>query len=131
VEYVVLAAWLVQLGVGARLTLGWRRTGRRFSATAVAHIAISAAALALWIAFVATDEVAWGWTAFAAITAGLTAGDLLLVARTRRGSRGPFVRDYGRAVGAVVRRQVPGTVTFHALLSPVVWFGAIATCISA
>jgi hypothetical protein len=132
-RYVVLAAWLVQAAVGLALLAGWMRHGRRNTVVVVTHVGLSVAAFGMWVAFVATDRVGWGWSAFVIVTVGNGLGDYLLVGRSRRliGTRASFAKDWARAAGAAFTGRLPGRVTFHALFSGVVYFTALAACIIA
>ncbi len=130
--YFVLAAWIVQGAVGVGLFVGWLH-GCRKASTVLSHVGISVGALGPWIAFLSTDDVAWGWLALALITIGNTLGDSLLRARWRRvaGIRSSFLRDYAGAVRATLTGRLPPPVTFHAWWAGVVWFSALASCIAA
>lgn len=132
-QYFVLAAWLVQAAVGLALLAGWITHGRRNIVVVVTHVGLSVAALGLWVAFLATDRVEWGWSAFAIVTIGNGFGDYLLVVRSRRliGTRSSFAKDWAGAAGAAFTGRLPGRVTFHALFSGVVYFAALAACIIA
>lgn len=132
-QYVVLAAWLVQAAVGLVLLAGWITHGRPNLAVVVTHVGLSVAASGLWVAFLATDRVGWGWSAFALVTVGNGFGDYLLVRRSRRliGTRSSFAKDWAGAAGAALTGRLPGRVTFHALFSGVVYFTALTTCIIA
>ena len=130
--YFVLATWLLQGAVGVALLAG-RLGHRRDPAIVFGHVGCSVVGLGPWVAFLVTDEAAWGWSALGLITVGNTLGDALLRNRWRgqTGSRTTFVGDYARAIGAVVRVRMPGTVVFHALFAGVVWFDALGACIAA
>jgi hypothetical protein len=132
-EYVVLAAWLVQAAAGLLLLARWFTRGRHHGGVVGSHVACSVAGLGLWAAFVATDRAGWGWGALALITLGNTFGDELLRGRWRRlsGTRSTFAKDYAGAVGATLTGRLPGWVTFHALFAGVVYFSALAACIIA
>lgn len=131
----VLVAWIVQAAVGVWLLVGWIRHGRGASASAVlSHVVLGVAGLAMWIAFVQTDALAWAWLAFAAMTIGNAIGDsVMLIGRTRRlrGESLGFWRDYGAAVSATFRGEFPRHVVFHTLFSAVVYFPCLGVCIGA
>ena len=128
----MLAAWTVQGAVGVRLLAEWLR-GRRDTSTVLSHVGLSVGALGPWIAFLATEDVAWGWAALALITVGNSLGDSLLRNRWRRltGVRSSFLRDYAGAVGAVLTGRLPAAVVFHAAFAGAVYFAALASCIAA
>ena len=130
--YVVLGAWVIQAGVGVWLFARWLFGGGGGAGTVVTHVAVAAASLVAWMAFVVTGAVAWGWVAFAIVTAGNAIGDSMLVRRHRRraGTRG-FRRDYGAAIAAVFRGRMPRPVAFHALFAGVVYFTCLGVCIGA
>lgn len=129
---VVLVVWLVQAAAGVAL-LSRRLAQGRPSSLVVGHVGLSLLALACWAGFVATDAVAWGWVAFALVTAVNTVGDAMLVGRSRRlsGSSGSFWGDYGAAIRATLRGRLPRSVTFHALFAGVAYFAALAACVVA
>jgi hypothetical protein len=131
--YFVLAAWVVQGGVGIALIVRWARAGRAGAFRIVAHVACALAALALWIAFLAAGLVPLAWSAFAVVTVGNTIGDTLLVNRSRRlhGDPGHGWPDYRRAIADTFRWRLPRPVTFHALFSAVVYFTCLGVCIAA
>ncbi len=128
--YLVLAAWIVQGSVGIALLLGWLSHGRPRAAPLLTHVAISVVALGLWVGFVASGQLVWGWSAFVLVTIGNGFGDSLLVARSRRLSgRHGFAKDYKTAVATVFAGRLPRKVSFHALFSGVVYFGCLAACL--
>jgi hypothetical protein len=132
VAYFVLAAWILQGAVGAALLVGWLR-GRRDASTVLGHVGLSVGGLGPWIAFLASGKVAWGWLALGLITVGNSLGDALLRNRWRRSSgvRASFLRDYAGAVRAVLTGRMPRPVAFHALFAGVVYFAALASCLTA
>jgi hypothetical protein len=125
----VLVAWVVQAVAGVVLLTRARRRGR---AVAV-HASVSVGALGLWLSFVTTHQVGWGWAAFGALTVGNGVGDALLVRRSRRAlGQGPSGRaDYGAAIRGVFAGRFPRLVTFHALFAGIVYFGSLAACVVA
>jgi hypothetical protein len=132
-RYLVLAAWLVQAAVGLALLAAWIARDRRSIVVVAPHVGLAVTALGLWVVFIATDRVGWGWSAFAIVTVGNGLGDYLLVGRSRQliGTRSSLARDWARAVGVTFAGRLPGRVTFHALFSGVVYFAALAACIIA
>lgn len=131
-EYFVLGAWIVQAAVGALLGVGWLRS-RRDAPTVLSHVGLSVVALGPWIAFLVTDAAVWGWVALGLISVGNTLGDALLRNRWRgvTGTHSSFLRDYAGAVLGTLRGRLPATVVFHAWWAGVVWFAALASCITA
>ena len=132
-SYFVLGAWLIQSAVGVALLAGWLTHGRHNSAVVLPHVGLSVGGLGLWVAFLATDQVAWGWLALGLITVGNSFGDYLLVGRSRQlgGTRSSFFKDYGAAISAVFKGRLPKQVTFHASFAGVVYFTALGACIIA
>jgi hypothetical protein len=80
----------------------------------VTHTNFAMVALGLWVVFIATDHVGWGWSAFALITVGNGFGDYLLVGRTRRliGTRSSLLNDWARSVRAAFTGRLPARITF-------------------
>jgi len=133
-EYVVLAAWIVQAGVGVALFVGWLRHGRGSHApTVLTHVGLSLAGLGLWVWFVLGGGLWPAWLALVAITAGNVLGDAMMVRRSRRatGVTTTFWKGYGAAIGQVFRGVMPPHVTFHALFAGVVYFTCLGVCIGA
>jgi hypothetical protein len=130
--FFALAAWIIQGAVGVGL-LPDRLRGRRDASTVLSHVGISAGALGPWIAFLVTDDVAWAWVALGLITVGNSLGDALLRKRWRHlcGNRSSFLRDYAGAVHAVLTGRMPARVAVHALFAGVVYFAALASCVTA
>lgn len=128
----VLVVWLVQAASGVAL-LSRRLAHGRPSSLVVSHVGLSVAALACWAAFTGTGAVAWGWVAFALVTAVNTVGDTMLIGRSRRlsGRSGSFRADYGAAIRATLRGRLPRRVTFHALFAGAAYFTALAACLVA
>ncbi len=131
-EYLVLAAWVVQGAVGLTMAARWRAQSRLSTAARI-HVAVSVAGLALWAAFAVTGDVPWGWCALGLLTVGNGFGNSLLVGRSRRltGERSTVSADYPAAIRAVLAGRMPRTVTFHAVFAGVVYFGALAACVVA
>ncbi len=131
-EYVVLAAWLIQAAVGVSLFVSWWRGGRTGAPTVVTHAAAGALGLALWAAFLLTGNVLPAWLAFAVITVGNGFGDAMLRGRSR-GIHGAttFWKGYAGAVGDTFRGLMPTRVTFHALFAGLVYFTCLGVCIGA
>ncbi len=129
---VVLGAWLVQATVGITLAVGWWRHGRRGAPTVVRHVTGVLLGLALWVLFTVTGAVPAAWAAFVVLTWGMGFGDEMLLGRVsaRTGSSSKR-RNYPAAVRAIFRGEMPWRVAFHALFSPVVFFGALGVSIAA
>ncbi|GGC84401.1 hypothetical protein GCM10011512_09040 [Tersicoccus solisilvae] len=110
-----------------------RNAAGRSASTVLTHVGLSLTGLALWIGFLVSGNVLPAWLALAAITAGNSLGDSLLIARGRRltGERRGFWPDYGAAIAAVFRGRMPRTVIFHALFAGVVFFSCLGVCIGA
>lgn len=132
-EYIVLAAWVIQAGAGVGLVVRMLRGGRRLRPTAIVHFTLLGTALAIWVAFLAGQATWLGWLSFALMTIGNGFGDWMLVQRWRAlsASRGGFWADYGKTVRAAMRGEFPKIVVFHALFSGVVYFTCLAACILA
>jgi len=131
--YLVLVAWLIQAVAGVWLLTRWLRDGGRGVSVGIAHVALVGASLAAWIVFLVTGAVMWAWISFVVLTVALFVGDSLLIGRQRQRVErvNGLWRDYGAAIAAVFRRRMPALVVFHALFSPVVYFGCLAVCIGA
>lgn len=132
-EYVVLAAWIVQGTVGVWLLTGWARHGRPYTGAIVAHVVSVFVMLALWITFLATGAVGYAWAAQVALVVGIPFGETMMVRRSRklRGVTTKRLADYGAAVVDVFRGRLPAPVVFHALFAGVVFFSALGVCIGA
>lgn len=130
--YFVLAAWALQAAVGLSLLLQWLRHGRRSALRVLSHAALGLLSLGLWTIFLVSDASEFAWSAFAVMNVGNAIGDSMLISRWRRmhGTSG-FVADYGGAIGAVFRGQMPPAVAFHALFSGIVYFSCLGVCIGA
>ncbi len=133
-DIVLLGAWVIQVGVGIALFVGWLRHAHGAGRPAVsAHVSLMLIAFASWTVFVATDAVVWAWCAWAILTVGIGFGDYMMVRRYRglEGMTRPGLGDYAPAIGAVFRGRMPGKVAFHAVFSAVVYFGSLGVAIAA
>ncbi|HET7723082.1 MAG TPA: hypothetical protein VFK68_00460 [Propionibacteriaceae bacterium] len=128
--YVVLVAWLIQSSVGLANLIAWRRdAGGDRRGSLVLHVSSAVVGFVLWVVFVASGSLVAAWAAFAVITFGTTFGDMLMVAGHRRATG--TSASYGQTIGAVFTGHMPPRIVFHALFSPVVYFGCLAACIIA
>ncbi len=129
----MLGILAVQMTAGVVLLTRVLRAGHGIGTAVASHVGSGVAALVFWLLFVATGVVLWAWLTFVALTVGNTVGDGLLRDRARRlsGRSDGLWRDYGAAIAAVFRGQMPGLVTFHALFAGVVYFGCLGICIGA
>lgn len=131
-EYVVLAAWLIQAAVGVSLFVSWWRGGRTGAPTVVTHAAAGVLGLALWAAFLLTGNVLSAWLAFVVITVGNVFGDAMLRGRSQRIHGATTIRNgYVGAVSDTFQGRMPPRVTFHALFSGLVYFTCLGVCIGA
>lgn len=129
--YLVLLAFVVQASVGLSLAVTWWRRSRRGVPTVQIHVAAATLGLALWTAFVMTENLVAAWSTFAAITVGNTYGDKMLLGRAQ-GHTGTTSkrRNYPVVVAAIFRGQMPWRVAFHALFAGVVYFSCLSVCIA-
>lgn len=122
----MLVAWLIQGGVGVALL---RR--RRATPLVLWHVLPIAVALGLWTWFTLGGPPAVGWVVFGVFVVALGVGDAMLVQRAvpllPPGTTG--IRRYPEAIRLVFTRRMPSAVVFHALFSPVVFFGALVACL--
>ncbi|TQL66685.1 hypothetical protein FB381_0549 [Nocardioides albertanoniae] len=130
--YVVLVAWLVQASAGVLLLTRWWRHRIR-AGVVVTHVALSVLGLALWVAYVLSDHVFWGWGALGLIAVGNGFGDAMLLRRARAmgGRHLSVLHAYRVALGAIFAGRMPAFVIFHALLAGVVFFATLAVCVVA
>ncbi|KHK98619.1 hypothetical protein LK09_06605 [Microbacterium mangrovi] len=132
--YAVLGAWTVQAVVGVTLFVGWLRHGRGHSARPIVTHAITMVSFSVpWIAFLATGLPLWAWVGFGILLVFIGFGDYAVVQRTRavRGETNPGLRDELLAVKAALSGRFGGRLVFHALWSPVVFFGSLGVAIGA
>lgn len=132
--YAILGAWIIQALVGTMMLAGWVRHARGAQARLVLpHVALMVLFLTPWTAFVLTGVAWWAWAAVLVLTVGIPFGDAVLLqsARRVRGEEGRGAAGYAVAVRALVARQLPGRVAFHALFAPVVFFGSLGIAIGA
>lgn len=133
-KYIVLAAWLIQAGVGVSLLIGWARHARGAGAALVLpHILLMVGFLVPWSMFAATGDVLWAWASIGVLLIGIPFGDAMMVRRSRRirGESNPGLRDYGPAIATAFAGRLPPTVTFHAIFSAVVFFAPLGVAIAA
>ncbi|MEU8123434.1 hypothetical protein AB0C21_32365 [Spirillospora sp. NPDC049024] len=105
-EYAALGAWIIAAVAGGYLLVVWLVNGgrstkvTRFPLLVVAGHPLSAVGgLAVWIAYVATGEAAYAWTAFAALFVVIIQG-LLLFTRWLVGGGGRHARGAEQAFPA-------------------------------
>ncbi len=133
-EYFVLAAWIIQAGVGLWMLVGWVRHGRPHARAILTHVALMIVALALWIAFMVTDAVAFAWATILIYFVGIPFGDSVMRRRGRRLrglEKSPAAVEYWHFIVDVVRGGVPASVRFHGAFSGVVFFSSIGVTIGA
>jgi hypothetical protein len=131
---VVTGIWVVQIGFGLWQLLGWRRSSDRPPSVVYKHLATALCGLALWIAFVVTDEALLAWMAFAVLFLNNELGDRVL--RFGWGTRNPARvtrtwRDRLAANWEIIRFARSPGVTVHAWLAGVVFFSVLGTAIAA
>ena len=129
--YVVLVAWLVQACVGVLLIRWWRH--RTHPRVVVTHVALSVLGLALWVTYVVSDQVLWGWGALGMIAIGNGFGDAMLLRRARAmgGRHLSVIHAYRVALRAIFTGKLPAFVAFHAVFAGVVFFATLAVCVAA
>jgi len=134
---VALVAWLLTASAGIVVLAAWlrgRRRGARFPARLVGlHLVTGVAGLSLWLGHVFAGSLSAGWLAFAVLNVNNGLGDAILTGRVRAvaGVRSTWLRDYGRALGAVLRGRRPPVAVFHGLAAGVTYFLTLAACVLA
>lgn len=131
--WVVLTVWALEGAAGLWLFVQWLR-GRRVKARLLlTHVVGVNVALALWVAFLATDDVAWGWVAFGVLNVSIGFGDAFMLARPGRPRRTvrQVARDYVAYLSAALRFRLPLVTSFHAVFAGVVFACALVACIQA
>lgn len=132
--YAVLGAWIIQALVGVTLFVSWLRHGRGQSARLiVTHAVMMVSFLVPWVAFIATSAPVWAWVGFGILLVFIGFGDYAVVQRTRavRGETNRGLRDELLAVKMALSGRFGRTLVFHAIWSPVVFFGALGIAIGA
>ena len=133
-EYFVLGAWIVQAAVGLWMLVEWARHGRAHAGSIITHVALMIVALALWIAFIITDAVAFAWANVLVYCVGIPFGDSMMRRRGRRlrgGEKRPLGVEYWHFIIDVLRGGVPASVRFHGVFSGVVLFSSVGVSIGA
>jgi len=140
-NWVIAALLLITAALGALSARAWarHRPGSLPPAKFWIHLATQAAAIALWLVFSLSWNLAVAWLSFALLTAGQVVGDMLMFASHRarqtvppstpgtdRGSR----PSYGAAAADTLsfRRPAPA---LHAIIGALSWFGMLAVSIAA
>jgi hypothetical protein len=134
VEYFVLVAWAIQAAVGLWMLVGWARHSRAHAGSIIMHVALMLLALALWIAFIITDAVAFAWANVLVYCVGIPFGDSFMRRRGRRlrgGEKRPVGVEYWHFIVDVFRGGVPASVRFHGVFSGVVFFSSVGVSIGA
>lgn len=133
-DYMVLAAWLIQASVGVTLLVSWVRRARgQDAALVIPHAIMMLVFAASWTVFIVTGAVPWAWVGFGILAAFIGFGDATMVRRARsmRGQANGGMRDYGPALRVVLAGGLGRRVAFHALFSAVVFFGCLGVAIGA
>jgi hypothetical protein len=135
-DAVVLALLVLQSVVGVLALLRWRgalRAATSFpTALVAAHIVVSAGATALWVVWLASDRLAWGWAAFVVVLVGNGLGDLVLAGRWRldQALSGRWLRGWADAARNLLdRRRRIGAA--HAALAGVTTVLMLVACLVA
>lgn len=130
-----LVAWLVTAALGVVALVRWlrrRRPGSTFpSRLVVGHVATVVLGLGLWATYVASGQLVAAWLTFAVVNVSNGLGDALLLGRFRAlaGSSRSWVRDYRRALRAVVSGRYPPLEAAHGLLGGVTFVSTLAACL--
>ncbi|VXB95895.1 conserved membrane hypothetical protein [Microbacterium sp. 8M] len=133
-DYIVLAAWTIQAAVGASLLVSWVRHAKGSNAGLIlTHVTAMIAFAVLWVVFIVTGAVAWGWAGFVVLVLFIGFGDATMVRRARalRGEANPGLRDYIPAARVSLAGRLGGRTRFHMLFSALVFFPCLAVCIIA
>jgi len=121
---IVLVLLGVTMAIGLTVLLRWlkrRRPGTGFPTALVAtHISVVVVGTALWVIFMATDQVAWAWASLVVVLTGNGLGDLVLAGRWRLdvAASGRWAQGWLSAVKDLVhpRRRINAA---HAVLAGV------------
>lgn len=131
--YLALASWLVTAALGVIALGRWlrRRPGSPVPTRLVAgHVGAVVLGLALWVTYLVTDRLLVAWLTFVVVNVNNGLGDAIMLGRYRAiaGIGGSWVRDYGRALGAVLTGKYPPLGAAHGVLGGVTLFTTLAAC---
>jgi len=135
VAYIALVSWLVTAGLGVSVLTTWlrhRHPRSRFPTRLVAaHVATVTAGLTLWVTYLATGRLLAAWLSFAVVNLSNGLGDTIMLGRFRAlaGIGGSWLRDYGRALRAVLTGKYPPQGTMHGILGGITYLATLAACV--